>query len=192
MAKHGLCSVQGCGKSERARGLCAAHYTRLKRHGDPLSGRVMDGGPLRWLYDLADHKGSACVIWPFRKRWNGYGEVSFRGKRTAASRVMCIIAHGDPESEDMHAAHSCGNGFGGCVNPKHVSWKTKSENETDKVDHGTSNRGERHGMSKLTSDDILNIRSLASHMTHKEIAKAHGVTRSTVGAIITRKRWNWM
>ena len=32
-----LCSIEGCGGKIEARGFCDKHYTRLKRHGDPLS-----------------------------------------------------------------------------------------------------------------------------------------------------------
>lgn len=29
------CTIPGCGRKVRARQLCAAHYTRAQRHGDP-------------------------------------------------------------------------------------------------------------------------------------------------------------
>ena len=32
------CSIEGCGRSVRARGWCNAHYIRYRRHGDPLAG----------------------------------------------------------------------------------------------------------------------------------------------------------
>ena len=31
-----ICSVDGCGKKPKAFTLCVAHYTKLRRHGDPL------------------------------------------------------------------------------------------------------------------------------------------------------------
>ena len=33
-----MCSVKGCGKPHYGRGWCNAHYTRWRRHGDPLGG----------------------------------------------------------------------------------------------------------------------------------------------------------
>lgn len=33
------CSVANCSQRPKARGLCAAHYGRFRRHGDPTSGR---------------------------------------------------------------------------------------------------------------------------------------------------------
>jgi hypothetical protein len=29
------CTIRGCGRKVRAKQLCAAHYTRAQRHGDP-------------------------------------------------------------------------------------------------------------------------------------------------------------
>lgn len=39
-----------------------------------------------------------------------------------------------------------------------LRYGTHSENQLDRSSHGTSNRGSRHGMSKLTDDDVSNIR----------------------------------
>ena len=32
-----VCSIEGCGKPVRAKWLCATHWGRQKRHGDPLA-----------------------------------------------------------------------------------------------------------------------------------------------------------
>lgn len=33
----GGCAIEGCAKSVRVRGWCVMHYTRWRRHGDPLA-----------------------------------------------------------------------------------------------------------------------------------------------------------
>lgn len=33
--QHDLCTVEGCGRAHRCRGLCDLHYSRWQRHGDP-------------------------------------------------------------------------------------------------------------------------------------------------------------
>lgn len=38
MASNGTCSVDGCEKRAEKRGWCSGHYSRWKRHGDPLRG----------------------------------------------------------------------------------------------------------------------------------------------------------
>lgn len=45
MAEAKLCAVDGCGKTSVCRGWCAAHYTRWKRHGDPVVKKT--GGTVR-------------------------------------------------------------------------------------------------------------------------------------------------
>ncbi|ASN67307.1 hypothetical protein 7AX2_9 [uncultured phage] len=186
------CKADACKRNAECQGYCKAHYARLLRHGDPLQGRTAIGGALNWLESNASHTGDECLIWPFRRRPNGYGEATFRGGRMAANRIMCILAHGEPPTEEHHAAHDCGNGFGGCVNPRHLRWATKSSNEMDKVDHGTSNRGSRHGMSKLTESEVRSIRAAEGSMTQKAIAAQFGISRATVGSIQSRQRWSWL
>ncbi|WP_353621966.1 hypothetical protein [Labrenzia sp. THAF35] len=104
---------------------------------------------------------------------------------------MCASVHGEPPTADHHAAHSCGNGKHGCCNPKHLQWKTPSENEQDKIDHGTSNRGERCASSKLTAGDVIWIRSHKGTPT-REIAKKFGVSVRTVQDAASGKTWSWL
>lgn len=39
------CSIDGCERPHNSRGLCAAHYSRLQRHGDPLGSGKPVGKP---------------------------------------------------------------------------------------------------------------------------------------------------
>lgn len=49
-------------------------------------------------------------------------------------RHMCKLKNGDPPTPDHEAAHSCGNGKHGCINPNHLRWATDAENMADTVD----------------------------------------------------------
>jgi hypothetical protein len=103
--------------------------------------------------------------------------------------VVCVWEHG-PRPEGMQAAHSCGNGPG-CVNRRHLRWATASENEQDKIIHGTSNRGERHGNAKLTEADVRAIRTDDRRPYHL-IALDYGVNDWTIARIIRRESWAWL
>lgn len=186
------CSVSECQKISYCRGYCKAHYSRLWRNGDPVAGRTGHGEPMRWLVAHRDYQSDECLLWPFRKRWNGYGDLRIGSRSIAASRKMCELAHGLPRTPGNAAAHSCGNGFGGCVNPRHLRWATKSENEQEKLWHGTSNRGERHGMAKLTAADVVSMRSMQGTRTQKDVAALFGVGRAAVYSIWSRKNWAWL
>lgn len=176
----------------RARGYCRAHYRRLLRHGDPLGGGTSMGARQRWIAEHANFAGSECLIWPFSRTDSGYPQFKVGGASTLASRVMCAVAHGQPPTPEHQAAHSCGRGNKGCMNPRHLRWATRNENEADKVVHGTLPRGERQGSSRLTSAQVREIRRLAGLATHREIATRYGVSRGHVGRILARGEWAWL
>jgi len=147
----------------------------------------------RWLEKHSRHDGDGCLIWPFKRNRFGYGRASIDGKVGIASRYMCVLAHGDPPMPKMQAAHICGNGAGGCVNPKHLRWATRHENEADKLAHGTTNRGQRNGRSKLGPTEVLRVRAaIADGMTVRGTAALFGVSNGTVTAILSGRTWGWL
>lgn len=139
-----ICSVADCERVGWRKGMCGAHYQRALKYGDPLAGRTMKGAPADFLRKHADYSADDCLTWPFSDKGNGYGMVLFRGRRTTANRAMCELAHGKPPSASHEAAHSCGNGHLGCVNPRHLRWATKLENVHDAMKDGTASRGAKH------------------------------------------------
>ncbi len=71
-----------------------------------------------------------------------------------------------------------------------LRWGTRSENMRDRVTHGCSNQGSRHGMSKLTEDQVREIIRLSDQGEKGfEIAKTFGVHQSTISQIVNRIRW---
>ncbi len=64
---------------------------------------------------------------------------------------------------------------------------TKSENESDKLVHGTSNRGERNGQSKLTDKIVRMVRR--SSRTNVSLAIELGVSDSTISMVRSKLRW---
>lgn len=107
-----------------------------------------------------------------------------------ASRKMCILAHGPPPSENHQAAHSCGKGHEACVNPRHLYWATQVDNMKDQIVHGTRAYGMRHGRRKLTAEQVAEIRAYSGMARHEDIAQKFGVTRRTIGKIISGQRWS--
>lgn len=187
------CSIQDCGRPHYGKGYCNMHYRRLVRHGDPMGGRTPRGEVLRWINDVAlQHIGIECLQWPFGTGPNGYGRAWAGGKLVAAHRYICELAHGAPPTPDHESAHSCGNGSKGCVAPGHLEWKTHAENEADKLDHGTHNRGERHGCAKLTEADVLQILGMKGMGPQWKLAERFKVSPRTIGDIQSRRSWSWL
>lgn len=192
MAVARLCQIDGCGKKFYARGWCYAHYQRWWKHGDPIGGTLSPGKAVDYFYSVVEpYEGKDCLIWP-HTRVRGYAMFHVDGQNHYVSRFLCEISHGAAPSSSHEAAHLCGNGANGCVTKAHLAWKTRTENEHDKISHGTDNRGERCGTSKLTSDQVRLIRSLAGKESYRCIASRFGVTAGHVSDIIARKRWSWM
>jgi hypothetical protein len=131
------------------------------------------------------HSGSACLEWPYSRNARGYGQVTLKGKNREVHRVVCERAHGQCPLDKQQAAHLCGNRA--CVNPRHLRWATRKENEADKIALGRSAAGERNGHAKLTEDIIVAIRN--SKEPQWLSAKRYNVGKALVSMIKRRKIW---
>lgn len=133
------------------------------------------GEVVKWLREHAGYESHGCLIFPFcRNPQKGYGMVGLEGKQLYAHRYMCELVNGPPPTPRAQARHSCGNGHLGCVHPKHLLWGSNSKNQIDRYTHGTvvSHSGTR---TKLTTEQVAEIRALKGLMTQIEIAKKIGV-----------------
>lgn len=137
-----------------------------------------------------NYAGDDCVIWPLSKKGGGrgralYGAVKIDGKQKSAHRYMCILTNGEPPTKKHEAAHSCHNPA--CINPRHLRWATRLENEADKNIRGTRPKGECHKNTHLCDDDIRSIRN--DQRPQREIAKDYRVAQSQISAIKRRATW---
>jgi hypothetical protein len=144
-----------------------------------------NGRGIQWLRAILDGPREDCLFWPFNKS-NGYGVFGLNGEILYAHRWVCEQTRGPCPSKSYEAAHSCGNGHRGCVNPSHISWKTKSQNQSDRAAHGRKSTGRR---GKITKDDARQILSLKGEMTQAEIAKKFNTSRANVSLIHCGKAW---
>lgn len=189
------CSVSGCDKNiyNVSLGLCAGHYRRNLKYGNPMSGGTSHGEPGKYLEQIViPYSGDDCLVWPFARASNGYAQIHIGNRKRLTHRVVCERRHGKPPTEDHEASHSCGKGHEGCVNPNHLDWKTHLQNIQDKVAHGTDPKGERHGNAKLSEDKIREIFALRGTMKQREIAARFGVNEGAISRILSGKRWGWL
>lgn len=191
MTRKLACSIDGCGKPVKAHGWCGTHYARYLRHGSPDTlRRPPNGSAQRFLTDVASgDTGDDCLIWPYSHKGNGYGQIRRDGKTMFAHRLVCEAAHGPPPTQRHEAAHSCGNGHRGCVNPRHLSWKTPAENSADRVSHGVHNKGSHNAGAKLTEADVVKIMALNGRIRQLDVARFFGVSPSTIRRIWLGLGW---
>jgi hypothetical protein len=140
-----------------------------------------EGKTIQWIRDHANYPHEEwCLIWPFSTT-RGYGTFSYLGKSYYAHRFMCDLAKGRAPTSDHEAAHSCGDS--GCVNPRHLSWKTPTENLLDCRQHGTHVRTRHGNIGKITAEQAETIRSLKGVKTLRELAEEYGISESAVSNI---------
>ena len=138
----------------------------------------------------------------------GYCRVhlSINGE-TKSKSVHSLVAEAfiGPRPKGMEVCHK--NGIRSDNTPENLRYATKKENEADKVVHGTVASGDRngarlhpekrpkgslHGKSKLTEDDVVEIKkvlSLGNLRMGAELAKKFNVSISTISNINKGKVW---
>jgi len=184
------CTVDGCAKPLDKVGLCGMHRWRMSKHGDLNYKRF---SKMEWLEGHADYIGDDCITWPFEvDRITGRGTVGSGRYGRSAPRVMCTLAHGKPPTPKHEASHNCGKGHQGCINPRHLRWDTRQGNMDDMLAHGTRLFGSRAVNSKLTENDVLEIRRLGRTVSTKVLKERYGVTSTTINNIRARKIWAWL
>jgi len=194
VASQRLCSIEGCDKKHKALGLCEHHYLKSRRVRASASDRhqrAARGAVQDFIKEMLDYSGDDCLIWPFGVSYQGYAVCSYLGKRRSASEIFCEARNG-AKPAGHEPCHSCGNGHAGCVNPKHLSWKTHAENMRDMVDHGRSIRGTSHPVSKLSEADVRLIRENKDGFSQRKMSKIFKVSKSNIASIAQRKSWAWL
>jgi len=118
-----------------------------------------------------------------------YGKKKYKGSAINYHRAVYQEAHGELP-RDMVVLHTCDNRR--CINLEHLVAGTQSENVRDMLAKGRDNyvnpRGERHGQSKLTANQVAEIKE--SEETQRALALRYGVARTTISAIKTGRSWS--
>lgn len=133
---------------------------------------------------------NGCWEWQGPKS-RGYGVMSVGGKNTKAHRYSYEV-HNGPIPDGLMVLHACDNP--GCVNPRHLRVGTARDNARDAVSRGRTRvpllRGERCGKSKLTAQQVDEIRELRRQgLTLKKIGARYNTHFSNVSVIARGKTW---
>ena len=136
-----------------------------------------------------------CWDWKGPRTTAGYGHYyvgpAGRNEHFYAHRMSHEIYNGPiPDGEVVR--HSCDRPQ--CVHPGHLSTGTQSDNWRDSQDRGRAVsppggvKGEQHGHSKITEDDVRAIRS--SPLPQRVIAEQYGLCQQSISLIVQRKNWS--
>jgi hypothetical protein len=127
---------------------------------------------------------TGCWEWNGGKHAYGYGLLWCDGTMKRAHRLAYLHWKG-PIAEGLLVRHKC---RGLCVNPEHLELGTLTENARDKVRDETNTRGEKHGRSKLTDDQVRDIRSRVD-VVGRELAREFGVSETVISFVLNRRSW---
>lgn len=103
-------------------------------------------------------------------------------------RLICEAFHGKCP-DGMECRHIDGDRLNN--SSANLAWGTKQENEIDKKNHGTTPRGEKNPMAKLTPFEVQKMRAERSETgdSYAKIAKRFGVSTMTAFRAITGQSW---
>jgi hypothetical protein len=134
-----------------------------------------------------------CIEWRGYKNRHGYGTLK-RGKRHLFAHRVAYCKHNGVNIDSINGLivrHQCDNP--GCVNPGHLLIGTTTDNIKDKVERGRVLRGEKNPSSKLTTAQVVEIRSTyirgSKEFGGAVLARKFGVSEQTVSSIVRNRMW---
>ena len=137
---------------------------------------------------------SGCWLWAGAERSNGYGMINVDGVSKAAHRLVWEVYRGQiPKGSGPHGTcvlHHCDTPT--CVNPAHLFLGTNRDNVRDRVakKRSADARGELNPNSKLTDDEVRQIRALLKMgAVQSGVATFYGVTAALISRIKGGARW---
>lgn len=123
-----------------------------------------------------------CLVWTGCKDKDGYGITSIGNVKMPAHRAAYSFLH---DVAGQYVLHKCN--VRACVNPDHLYLGDQAQNIQDQIAAGTLKRGSQVGTSKLTEDQIPNIRE--SKKPYKQLAAEYGVSVSNICSIVKGQSW---
>lgn len=131
-----------------------------------------------------------CLEWWGGKNGVGYASIRTKAGHFLGHRVALEWKIKRQLEPDEYACHECDNP--GCVNPYHLYAGTPLSNSQDKHNRRRAKfnpcRGERHPLSKLTVEQIIEIRNSTEQA--RTICKKYGVGSTLIYNIRSGKTWS--
>lgn len=118
---------------------------------------------------------------------NGYPTVALGRGNTRTVHSLVANAFIGPCPKGQEVRHRDNDR----ANPKltNLHYGTRLQNIMDRVEHGTHNRGERHGGCRLTEAEVIAIRAASG--ARREIAELFGCCNAHVSNIKNGKSRRW-
>ncbi len=118
-----------------------------------------------------------------------YGQIGIQGGIYLSHRVGWELVYG-PIPENFKICHTCDNPP--CCNPEHWFLGTQADNVLDREYKGRGNqaKGEKHGVTHLTTQDVITIRQRVHNGEFQYIVgQSFNLSNQQVSNIIRRVSW---
>jgi len=147
-----------------------------------------------WINSKKHIDSNGCWIWDLSQS-HGYGIVRIDGKMVGVHQYMLEQKIGRKLVVGEVTRHVCPDVPNRkCHNPSHLEIGLQRDNVRDTVDAGRQSKGERHstllGTSKLTKEQILEIRSQRGVKSGKQLASEYGVSTAQISRIQLNQQWS--
>ncbi len=132
-----------------------------------------------------------CWEWMGCKNWDGYGTIKINQILWGVHRLVYELTYGSIPKE-LFVCHKCNNPS--CCNPKHLYVGTPKDNMDQRDREERQAMGEKNGRSKLTKQDVLEIRRLYSleNYSQRKLGEMFGICKTQISRIINRKNWRYV
>ena len=139
------------------------------------------------------HTPTDCWNW-IASCTRGYGKFNIGNKKLGTYRMvyshrLAFYFANENQWPENYACHTCDNPI--CCNPGHIYDGTPQQNMDDMTSADRQAKGEDQGLSKLTEDQVLEIRRryVPRKVTLRTLAAEFGVSQRVIHGIIHRKTW---
>lgn len=179
----GLCICHRCDRQNcvRPSHLCLGTQRGQRRQQPSLQTR---------FWSKVKMEPGGCWLWTGAHNGVGYGQISAGPGRKGlllAHRLIWTWLFGDIP-DGMYICHRCD--VPSCVRPSHLFMGTSKENHEDCISKGRHNIGDRNGQTKLTAEQVNEIRSRVRRgESQTSLAQEFGVSSGNVGHIARNDTW---
>jgi len=171
------------------------HYGRWQKNGEPGEADLRKSpadasiveriARIGWDEIVRVPELGACHEWRGARDARGYGYIGLPGGGTSVvHRAAYEAEHGEIQAS-LLVCHRCDNPP--CINDEHHFLGTHEDNTADMVAKGRDMHGVNSFTSKLTEEQVREIRARATteRVLQRELAVEYGVSRATIGRVIT-------
>lgn len=178
-----ICEAADCDRPHHGHGLCLMHYKRRR-----TALRNPKKTPLEKYWEHVTEV-DGCWEWAGPRDQDGYGclYVTVNGQLVQRAHRAAWALFRGPIPEGTLVRHRCDNPP--CCNPDHLRLGTHQDNTDDKVSRNRQASGRRLPQTRLTDEEVREIRATYRVVKRKsnatELAETYGVSQRYIMHLVS-------